>query len=410
MPYTDVMNRQKFLHFMEFIRCSQDVCLWVYNADLKLLYVDENHHGLSDILEIFYFKESASLPAYLKTCPKVPVIFHTNISLTWICSFSYEKEQLAGVYVIGPFFLCEEAGSLMQRELSRRSIPAKTGLEVFRKTNFVPVISLDVLSHYALMFHYAITGRKVAREEISHFKGGKFHPPSPKGNTEKSYQSSWLLEKEFLRLLASGNPSCRTVLANLWDTFTAPQEDSPLSPLRRQQLFAHTLLTLCSRACIDAGLSASTAYTLQEQYADSIEHCVNLAELFCVKDELVNQFLAHMDRLQEQNKRYRMIYDACHYIETHLTEHFEIGDISGRFGYSDYYFSKIFREATGKSMHEYIMEKKLEQAKLLLCDTEKSIQEISDELAFNNRNYFHKCFKKYTGLSPRQYRDRHYHR
>ena len=58
----------------------------------------------------------------------------------------------------------------------------------------------------------------------------------------------------------------------------------------------------------------------------------------------------------------------------------------------------------GKSVNNYIRQKKTEEAKLLLSGTHMSISEISDELSFSSRSFFFSSFQKETGMSPTKYR------
>lgn len=73
------------------------------------------------------------------------------------------------------------------------------------------------------------------------------------------------------------------------------------------------------------------------------------------------------------------------------------------------YLRNIFKEGTGTSLSNYIIEKKLELVCSLLTDTDLSIQDISDKLGFSTRNYFFTFFKKHTGYTPSQYRKTHLH-
>ena len=61
----------------------------------------------------------------------------------------------------------------------------------------------------------------------------------------------------------------------------------------------------------------------------------------------------------------------------------------------------------GCTIHTYIRQKKIEEAKLLLSGTTLDMQEISDELSFGSRSYFASCFQKETGISPSKYRQMH---
>ena len=83
-------------------------------------------------------------------------------------------------------------------------------------------------------------------------------------------------------------------------------------------------------------------------------------------------------------------------------------ELAKRTGYTEYYFSHKFKKELGCSVNEYILNVKIEQAKLLLAGTTDSIQSISDNLAFSNRSYFYTCFQKVTGMSPTEFRKQHH--
>lgn len=48
---------------------------------------------------------------------------------------------------------------------------------------------------------------------------------------------------------------------------------------------------------------------------------------------------------------------------------------------------------------------RIERAKILLRDSEYSVQEVSDKLGFTTRNYFTRCFRELTGMTPMEYRN-----
>jgi len=68
------------------------------------------------------------------------------------------------------------------------------------------------------------------------------------------------------------------------------------------------------------------------------------------------------------------------------------------------YFSKIFKAVTGKTPQEYLLEVRLEQAKILLEQTNYSAKEISSFVGFADESYFSRAFRKKTGVPPNQYR------
>ena len=72
---------------------------------------------------------------------------------------------------------------------------------------------------------------------------------------------------------------------------------------------------------------------------------------------------------------------------------------------SIYAVSRLFKEITGKGFKDYVTEKRLEYGHHLLCNTQKSIAEISAESGFENANYFSTVFKQKYGVPPTKYRN-----
>lgn len=68
------------------------------------------------------------------------------------------------------------------------------------------------------------------------------------------------------------------------------------------------------------------------------------------------------------------------------------------------YMSRLIKEATGKAAKEWIFERVILEAKVMLCQGRYSVQDISDYLGFANQSFFGSFFKKGTGVSPANYR------
>lgn len=100
------------------------------------------------------------------------------------------------------------------------------------------------------------------------------------------------------------------------------------------------------------------------------------------------------------------ISEIIEYLDNNFTEKITIEELAFLFRTNRSTLCKEFRKATNKSLGEYLADKKIEVAKKLLAQKEKSITQIADALNFDSVPYFCEFFKRQTGLTPLQYRQK----
>jgi AraC family L-rhamnose operon transcriptional activator RhaR len=94
------------------------------------------------------------------------------------------------------------------------------------------------------------------------------------------------------------------------------------------------------------------------------------------------------------------------YLRHHCTADVDLDDVAHRSGYSLRTFTRTFREITGTTPHNYLVQLRIGHAKQAMRTTSDSITEIAFASGFHDSNYFSSCFSKMTGLSPSEYRRR----
>lgn len=131
--------------------------------------------------------------------------------------------------------------------------------------------------------------------------------------------------------------------------------------------------------------NSETAANLEEAYAGLgkvFQFCqkkVNLSR----NQDMVNRVLEYMDR----NLHNVTLDNAALYVET-----------------TPIYLSIIFREVYGIHFKECLIQKKMEKAKEMLCNTNFRIYEISSKVGYSDIKYFSKIFKRHAGMGPQEYR------
>lgn len=113
--------------------------------------------------------------------------------------------------------------------------------------------------------------------------------------------------------------------------------------------------------------------------------------------------LAYLKEVKE-SKPISLNEQICRYIQRNYALALTTETICERFSCSKSYFSHNFKEYTGKTFREYLIDIRLSYAKQLLEYSTLSITQISFSVGFNDSNYFSNVFKQKIGISPRLYR------
>lgn len=133
-----------------------------------------------------------------------------------------------------------------------------------------------------------------------------------------------------------------------------------------------------------------------------------LAGLFFFVDRLClqNEKLSLAAPLSASPK-HRKVDEAAAYITAHYQEPLSLQGVAAQLFVSKCYLSRIFKEASGLTVIEYINLCRVRQAQRLLIESPARITDIAEGLGFESITYFERVFKKYTALSPLKYRQLH---
>ena len=106
----------------------------------------------------------------------------------------------------------------------------------------------------------------------------------------------------------------------------------------------------------------------------------------------------------KQQDHMRRFAELCAYINNHCTERLSVEDLASRAGFSVYHFSRLFKENTGMTCHNYLVARRIIYAKALLVDDTIPITEIAMRSGFNSIATFNRLFKAQIGYTPTEYR------
>lgn len=107
---------------------------------------------------------------------------------------------------------------------------------------------------------------------------------------------------------------------------------------------------------------------------------------------------------KQQYERENPIENAINYIRSNMAENITIDSLASKANLSAYYFAHCFKEQTGFAPMEFVINTRLNQAKILLVRTSKSISEIAYEVGYSSAGSLINIFVKKEGMPPGQYR------
>ena len=93
-------------------------------------------------------------------------------------------------------------------------------------------------------------------------------------------------------------------------------------------------------------------------------------------------------------------------MEARFSQNIQIDTLAGEAGLSPRHFKRRFKKATGESPLGYLQRVRIEQAKQRLETTRDSMNEITWQIGYEDSSSFRRLFKRFTGLAPREYRDK----
>lgn len=110
---------------------------------------------------------------------------------------------------------------------------------------------------------------------------------------------------------------------------------------------------------------------------------------------------------EAKDSRTKLIEQVQRFVERHLASDVSLAAIADHVFMHPVYISKIYKLETGENLSDYVNRIRMEKAAQLLLGTQDKIYEIASRIGYQRAHSFINVFKKYTGLTPQEYRDKY---
>ncbi len=319
--------------------------------------------------------------------------------------------------VIGPTRQTENSTQELRELAFRTGVEPEDTEEFISAMKGIMRMPLESVLQMLCSINYILNDEKLELKDITIFDGEQSEMTSqlesarsedelsqPVNNPQNA-QNTYLLEQQILKMVRTGD----TEGLKKW-TSNAPAVNGGIlasEQLRQAKNTLVVLATLVSRVAIQGGMEADEAFSLSDAFIQRSERFNNLQQITNLQYNMVLDFADRMGRIRQGEKPTQLTISVSNYVRRHISEKISVEDIAKELFMSRPYLSAKFSREAGMSLTDFILKQKTEEAKRLLRYSDKSAAAISSYLGFSSQSHFSRVFRKYSGKTPAEYRDKY---
>lgn len=336
-------------------------------------------------------------------------IFACHSNLNHIVFPLTNNNVLLGSILAGPFLMSEPDSLLLSSLGEKYKIPVASLLDMYEEANELLVLEPSKVTYISRLLYYMCSGLVTDSRGQFILNHDKLYQQSQINESIQMYKASsqvnssaypYEKEKALITKLKTGDTEKAKALLNDLLGYVFFAEGSNLEVVKSRAL---ELSSLLSRAAIEGGATSDSVLKVNNQFVMSLKNIQNLDELCYRLQETIDVFTDCMFNYIP-NKGNEITKKAIRYISKNFAQNLTLDQVANHVHLNPAYFSTLFKQSTGSSFKEYLNMVRIEESKRLLANTDYSIIDISLATGFEDQSYFCKVFKKYTGLTPKQYR------
>lgn len=404
MEYQITQGEQNLLLLESLIPKSEKFYIWAYDRSGEFVATSCPHKEQATLDKVFRLFGIERMFEYAADASAVhPRIIGSPIGMQWALSYESERNRDL-LFVIGPVFYTRPDEKQLRRAMSPYLSAGQNDWagELFLDLPGMPVISYAIFIRYVLMVHNTLTGQHLDQSVFEQRTAVSAERPPSSGRDRTAVYRA---EQALLAMVRNGDINYSSALQRSVDLSTGVPVQGE-EPLRQMKTSIIVFTSLVCRAAMEGGLSPDEAYSLGDDYIQTVEDCRDSGELNALTYAMYHDFIYRVHALHSNPDLSREIQKCCDYINLSLDRKIRTADLASLVGYTEYYLSEKFKKETGISLSSYIRKAKVERACVLLETTDLPVHVIAAELAFNTPNYFIQSFRDVTGITPAQYRKR----
>lgn len=181
-------------------------------------------------------------------------------------------------------------------------------------------------------------------------------------------------------------------------------EQRQVDPIRNMKNYSIICNTLLRKAAENGGVHPVYLDSMSSDFARRIENIRSREDGQDLMGEMIRAYCRLVKKHSMKNYS-PPVQRAVTYIDSDLSCDLSLRTLAAVQGVNASYLSALFKKETGQTVTEHVNRKRINLALRLLKSTRLQVQSVAQHCGFSDVNYFSKLFKKYVGMSPKEYRN-----
>jgi len=319
------------------------------------------------------------------------------------------------VLVIGPYFTSEQSDENLLVQAERINLSPKLFMQLKDFCSAIPLIQ-DPTTIYAMLeaFFEHIFGGADQFTVVELGPQEAVLQPGVVSEAESRLQDGFAqrrakleiryhYENQLFDAIRHGLTHKAELMFNGFTHFSFEQRLA--NPVRNLKNYCIIMNTLCRKAAEEGGVHPLFLDQMSSDFAKQIEQKRNMDEVQRLMYEMFRSY-CRLVRRHSLGRYSKPVQLAILHIDSELADDLSLSAMAEEQELSPSYLSALFKKETGQTITAYVNERRMKLAMQLLKNTQLQVQTVAQHCGILDVHYFGRLFKKYTGQTPKEYREK----
>lgn len=303
-------------------------------------------------------------------------------------------------------FLSEPISSAdINKIIKKNGIPSGHMEDIQRLYLNLPIVPLNdfilTVSHLITVFLPAFASNEVQYISYSDEK----HEVNPSETRFQTFNSDYIENlvsrlTDCTRAISSGNQSLATEKMKTLMDFTAAYTSVPLAQTKQWLLYLNLFI---AAEIFNTAVHPYYTFRQLQTFEWKINETSSLSKLNHLPFEMARKY-SILAKNYTFGKYSYLIRNVINYIDQHFSAELSLSVLAETFGKNSSYLSNAFKKEVGDTLTEYISKTRIQASLRYFNTTNMSVADVASTVGISDFGYFSKLFKKYVGVSPREYK------